>query len=167
MNINYSKLSKAQAELDNYIAMEKCIDMKEHKLDRIEALSVEFHELLNELRFFKYWSVKPMNRERALEEYVDCIHFLLPIGNDLGVEDYVYTAPKVHDMRRLRFGIMNMISRLGNVTDLSKEEQWLEHKILFDHFLLLGEKLGFTENEILTSYELKHAENYNRQANGY
>lgn len=160
MNLNYTKLSKMQSDLDEYIGKSKGINMDEHKLDRIEALSVEFHELLNELRFFKYWSVKPMNREKAIEEYADTLHFLLSIGNDLGVKEYEYTSPEVNDMRRLKFGIMNMISRLpygGQV----------EYVILFDHFLHFGEKLGFTEHEILYHYELKHAENYARQQRYY
>lgn len=160
MNINYTTLSNMQADLDKYIGRQRNLNMEDYKLERIEALSVEYHELLQELRFFKYWSVKPMNRERALEEYVDCLHFLMSIGNDFGVKKYNYVSPDIKDMRRLRFGIMNMISRLpyGGET---------EYIILFDHFLHFGEKLNFTKNEVLTHYELKHAENYKRQQVGY
>src|SRR5699024_10403338 len=159
--MNWTNLFKMQAELDEYIGKSKGINMADHKLERIIALQVEFGELTNELRFiFKYWSNKKWNRERALEEYVDGIHFLLSIGNDLGIKEYEYKQPNEQDMRVLVLGINNMISRLF-------KKRHGDYEILLDHYLLLGEKLGFTEDEILTSYELKHAENYSRQANGY
>ena len=167
MNLNYSKLSKMQAELDEYIGKSKGINMADYKLERIIALQVEFNELLNEVPFlFKYWSSKKMDREKALEEYCDCLHFLLSIGNDIGIKGYEYQRKEhdlktVIDMRILVLGINNMISR----TYAGDAEN--EYKELLDHFLLFGEKLGFHKNEIITHYELKHAENYSRQANGY
>ena len=159
--MNWTNLFKMQAELDKYIGESKGINMADHKLERIIALQVEFNELLNEIPFlFKYWSNKKMDRDKALEEYVDGIHFLLSIGNDLGIKEYEYKQPNEQDMRVLVLGINNMISRLF-------KKRHGDYEILLDHYLLLGEKLGFKENEIITHYELKHAENYSRQANGY
>jgi len=167
--MNLNKLFGKQKELDDYIGKSKDVNMEDHKLDRVEALSVEYHELLNEIRFFKYWSNKTMDREKALVEYVDTLHFLLSIGNDLKIPKYKYEEPKVMDMRKLRLGIINMISRLANLTytDFFKEKEWAEYRELLNHFLLLGEKLRFTEEEVLESYELKHEVNYARQENGY
>jgi len=102
-----------------------------------------------------------MDREKAIEEYVDGIHFFLSIGNDLGVKEHEYNEPEnVHDMRMLVLGINSMISRMFI---LSK----VDYEILLDHYILFGKKLGFTEQEVITSYELKHAENYSRQAQNY
>src|SRR5690625_2629730 len=159
MTMNLNTLFKKQKQLDDYIGKTKDIDMENYKYERVIALQVEFNELLNELPFlFKYWSRKKMNREKALEEYVDGIHFILSIGNDFGITEYEYEAPVVHDMRTLAMGINNMITRIysnGNYEEL------------VDHYLLFGEKLGFAWEEIEQAYNAKHEVNYERQANGY
>lgn len=158
-NQTYKKLSNLQADLDNYIAAEKSIYMPDYKLERIIALSVEFHELLNEVRFiFKYWSYKQMDRGKALGEYVDGIHFLLSIGNDLNITDYEYNRPVFHDMRRLALGISNMISLLPKTKD---------YHTLMDYYILFGEKLGFSMEEVEQAYLSKNNTNYERQATGY
>lgn len=158
MNIDYKKLSESQKELDSYIAKEKDIEMEMHKKDRNMALMVEFGELLNETPFlFKYWKFKEWDKEKALEEYVDGIHFLLTKGNDFGITEYEYQAPDVLDMQELAFGIMNMMTRLTKDT----------YKELFDHYLLFGDKLGFTQQDVEAAYYFKNLENYKRQQVGY
>ena len=109
--MDFGKMFKMQAELDQYIGKSKKIKMEDYKLERVLALQVEFNELLNEVPFlFKYWSNKKMNRDRALEEFVDGLHFLLSIGNDLGINEYEYTRPEREwDMRRIAQGINVMI----------------------------------------------------------
>ena len=57
--------------------------------DRFEklilALLVELGECVNELpEVFKFWSHKKNNREKALGEYVDVLHFALEVGLELG-----------------------------------------------------------------------------------
>ena len=156
--MNLNELFQIQKKLDEYIGKSKDIDMKKHHEERIIALQVEFNELLNELPFlFKYWTNKKMNRERALEEYVDNVHFILSIGNDYGITKHDYKQPIVHDMRLLAKGINNMISRLNKNS----------YKELVDHFILFGEKLGFTEKEVIDAYMKKNEKNYERQVNGY
>lgn len=158
MNINYSKLSKAQAKLDKYIGESKDIKMDKHQKDRKMALIVEFGELLNELHFlFRYWSNRQVDWDKALDEYSDGIHFLMTKGNDFGITEYEYDAPNVHDMQDLGFGIMNMM------TILTKDN----YKTLLDHYLLFGEKLGFTQKDIEAAYYFKNLENYKRQQAGY
>lgn len=53
--------------------------------ERIMALQTEVAELANETRCFKYWSIKQnqFDKEKALKEYVDILHFFLSIGNTL------------------------------------------------------------------------------------
>ena len=155
----FKELIKAQAELDNHIALEKSIYMPDKIIERIIALQVEFNELLNEIpHIFKYWSNKKMNREKALEEYVDGLHFLLSIANDLGIKDYEYKQPKTYDLRVLVLGINNMISRLPQ----SKEFQQL-----MDHYWKFGQQLNFTEDEIVQAYYSKNEVNHARQVEGY
>lgn len=159
--MDFKKLKEIQKKLDAYIGESKKIKMENYKIERIIALQVEFNELLNELPFlFKYWTNKKMDREKALEEYIDGLHFILSIGNDFGIEDYEYTKPtnpNTHDMRRLALGINNMIGRLRKDS----------YKELFDHYLLFGEKLGFTQEEIENAYMDKNKVNYERQEQGY
>lgn len=48
----------------------------------ILELLVEFGELANETRCFKYWSIKPMSdKEVILEEYIDCLFMILCFCN--------------------------------------------------------------------------------------
>ena len=155
----FKELTKAQAELDNHIAMEKSIYIPDKEIERIIALQVEFNELLGELPFlFKYWSNKTTDWDKALEEYVDGLHFLLSIANDLGIKDYEYRQPKTYDMRVLVLGINNMISRFPQ----SKEFQQL-----MDHYWLFGQQLNFTEEQIVEAYYKKNEVNHARQVNGY
>ena len=155
----FKELTKAQAELDNHIALEKSIYMPDKIIERVIALQVEFNELLNEIpHIFKYWSNKKMNREKALEEYVDGLHFLLSIANDLGIKDYEYQQPKTYDLRVLVLGINNMISRLPQSKDF---------KQLMDHYWLFGQQLNFTEDEIVQAYYSKNEVNHARQVEGY
>lgn len=43
---------------------------------------MEFGELANETRCFKYWSIKPMSdKEVILEEYIDCLFMILCFCN--------------------------------------------------------------------------------------
>ena len=164
MNIN--KLFPKQAELDAYIGESKGIKMEDYKTERVLALLVEWGEFLNCVPFlFKYWkSNQEMNRDEALEEYVDNLHFLLSIGNDHGFTDYEYEElPNDTDMKLIVFGITNIISRIGVSLIVSGKVHAVDYESLLDHFIYFGSQLGFTENEIITHYELKHAENYARQ----
>lgn len=155
--MDFIRLLKIQSGLDNYIGEAKEIEIDSYCLERNIALQVEFNELLNECPFiFKYWATKEFNREDALEEYADTLHFLLSIGNDFGIKKYKYRAPKMRDMRLMAIGINNMISRL-------RKETYAE---LVHHFLLFGQQLGFTNTEIENAYMDKNKVNYQRQLEG-
>ena len=161
--MNITELFTVQAELDSYIGGSKNLIMQDYKTERIIALQVEFNELTNELPFiFKYWSNKTMDREKALEEYVDCLHFILSIGNDLEITDYEYIRPGQEDMKSIVIGINNMISLLAEF-----EQKEKLYRVLVDHFILFGEKLGFTEDEMVQAYHEKNDTNYARQDQGY
>ncbi len=156
---NYAELLKMQRKLDDYIGDSKNINIEKNKIERVIALQVEFNELLGELPFlFKYWSNKTTDWDKALEEYVDGLHFLLSIANDLGIKDYEYKQPKTYDLRVLVLGINNMISRLPQSKDFQQ---------LMDHYWLFGQQLNFTEDEIVQAYYSKNEVNHARQVEGY
>lgn len=162
--VNLSKLFSMQRELDEKIVREKNL----HDLDRLPylklALLVELGELANEWRGFKFWSNdrKP-RREKILEEYVDCLHFILSIGLLLQVPedqefDYlgrVYSDEWIiHTFRLIFYGVTQIEGRSG----------W--HHVT-EEFISLGESLGLTWDEIEQAYIQKNVVNHQRQENGY
>lgn len=80
------ELLRKQDELDRIILDNHnlrnmgTVELLGHK---ITALMVETSEMANEVRAFKYWSNKKPNVKEAKEEYIDCLHFMLSIGNIL------------------------------------------------------------------------------------
>lgn len=161
--MEFNELKAIQDQLDKHIGETKNIDVKQYPTERIVALQVEFNELLNELPFlFKYWSRKYTDKHaidwnKVLEEYVDGWHFILSIANDFGIEDYKRTKREFHDMRKLALGINNIISRLTKK----------DFNDLVDYYILFGEKLGLTKEQVVAAYMKKNEVNYERQAQGY
>lgn len=161
--MDISELYKMQEELDN------CIRIK-HKLEdtnlipsKILALQVELGELANETRCFKFWSNKgPAPKEAVLEEYVDCLHFILSIGLESGLTDINPTENDSTDSLIGRF--QNVFAQ---VIAFQNEPTSNNYEKLFNHFLLLGDRLGFTSDEIYSAYLKKNKINYQRQKQGY
>ncbi|GAQ18013.1 dUTPase [Oceanobacillus picturae] len=115
-------------------------------------------------------NLMPMKlRNPLLEEYVDCLHFILSIGLEINftMESHV---------KWRRFTIVEQFNDLfGYTSDLFKstDEDWSEdekfnaYEELFAGFLGLGDLLGFTEEQIEQAYLDKNEINHARQANGY
>lgn len=83
--LTLSELYSMQKALDDYILRDKQISKRELLTNTLLALVVEVSELANATRSFKHWSNKgAMDREVLLEEYSDCLHFFLSLGNQLG-----------------------------------------------------------------------------------
>ncbi|MBV5114572.1 dUTP diphosphatase [Bacillus altitudinis] len=119
-----------------------------------------------------------------LEEYVDCLHFILSIGNQIGYLD----ANDVTDMQFIvaenrgvsAFGdLFNSISSLsGELRDesiyLSSHDKYFKRQFIERHyqeiflrFNTLGDYLGFTPEEIEAAYMEKNEVNHKRQQEGY
>src|SRR5690625_6116245 len=121
--MNLQKLFKIQADLDKRIVENKGLQDQDLLGKKVLALQVELGELANEWRGFKFRKENPETRyesteiyvhgyERAgqnvrasieeykrtpvLEEYVDCLHFILSIGLETGHQniDLVRTFEK-------------------------------------------------------------------------
>ena len=79
--MNLTKMFKIQKEQDERIVKEKDLKGVDLLDKKILSLQVELGELANELpEVFKFWSNKKNNYKKALEEYCDCLHFILSIG---------------------------------------------------------------------------------------
>lgn len=77
MKINLSLLFKEQKKLDVFIHKKHKLTYKKIFMETKLALFVELAELANEIKCFKFWSIKgSASKEKILEEYVDGLHFI-------------------------------------------------------------------------------------------
>lgn len=174
--MNLTKLFEMQRELDERIVKEKGLEGKDLLPQKILALQVELGECANEWRGFKFWSKdqRPRTNEPfhtvtlykgesipdigyenpLLEEYIDCLHFILSIGISLGENE---ARPQtIYDR---------------SIVDLFSETitwDWKGHYGCgLTVFLELGKELGFTWEQIEAAYMAKNEVNHNRQSTGY
>lgn len=107
-----------------------------------------------------------------LEEYVDCLHFILSIGLELNMQceelaiDSDYTRSTTTKTFNELFRVVGAIETTaqvgarGDLVDL--------YEILLNLFVGMGEKfLGFTVDEVESAYFAKNEVNHVRQAEGY
>lgn len=161
--MNISELYDMQRKLDNRICKEHGLGGMSLVSFKILALQVELGELANETRCFKFWSnSNPSPGEVILEEYVDCLHFILSIGLETGLTDI--NLVKIDNDNNLTDQFQNIFTR---VAAFQHEPTLDNYEVLFAHFLLLGSKLGFTEREVYLAYLHKNRVNHQRQDEGY
>ncbi|MED4860112.1 dUTP diphosphatase [Bacillus atrophaeus] len=106
-----------------------------------------------------------------LEEYVDCLHFILSIGNRLGwndtdtIDDVVVQhliTDKAFDTAKT-FSCLLSIAYGFHFSNVEKRT----YISLFTTFFELGSKLGFKWEQIEAAYMEKNAVNHQRQQEGY
>lgn len=154
-----------QYELDQYIEKEHGLQGEDLFEKKILALLVEVGELANETRCFKFWSKKPPSaHEDILEEFVDGVHFILSLGLDLGFSDREYSLVSQEANEDLDRSFLK-IYRLVNDFRQSKDAGDFEE--LFRQYIILGQTLGFTLDEVQEAYKKKNEVNFKRQQNGY
>lgn len=170
--MNLKKMFEMQAELDRRIIKEKGLEGQDLLPGLILALQVELAECANEWRGFKFWSNDQQPREeKLLEEYVDCLHFILSIGNHI-------KYPSNYNMdilKRAIFydgGVNAFLAVLYEVSSFHVEletggavsSSFVE---IFIRFNELGIALGFTPDQIEAAYMEKNEVNHKRQQEGY
>ncbi|MFD1450855.1 dUTP diphosphatase [Oceanobacillus sojae] len=196
--MNLQKLFEIQAKLDEHIVKEKGLEGQNLLDEKILALQVEIGELANEWRGFKFWSEnqepKPpvhnwdvsedgLTQEwlpewgyesyPLLEEYVDCLHFILSIGLELGItiDDVSEMGDYTEETTTKTFiSIYGDIESIINdlETDIFNKFVKEDYATLLVRFIGLGElQLGFTWEQIEQAYLEKNKINHERQQNGY
>ncbi|OMF70478.1 dUTP diphosphatase [Paenibacillus glucanolyticus] len=185
--MNLTKLFEMQRELDERIVKEKGLEGKDLLPQKILALQVELGECANEWRGFKFWSKDQKSRtlkihsdrdayletNPLLEEYIDCLHFILSIGLEIGfeIEDARYLHKHNVQVYKDWDGITEQFSStFSAISDLFQDLPRVEeenYEELFLYFLALGEMLDFTWEQIEAAYTAKNAVNHNRQSTGY
>lgn len=188
--MNLAKLFETQRLLDEHILDEHPELKGQNNLNwKILALQVELGECANEWRGFKKWSknqeprtsITPDNvkctecfynnvgKNPLLEEYVDCLHFILSIGLELIIQDrYADEVNFNIGSRTKRISadqcFKDMFIKVALVSALPIDEEYME---LLSTFTTLGDSLGFDEEQVEQAYYDKNAINHERQANGY
>lgn len=102
------------------------------------------------------------NENPLLEEYVDCLHFILSIGNDLNIEGIMPRKIYRTDITFVLNEMFEVIGKLRNIHVRNNEYQWL-----INEFINLGEMLSFTWEQIEQAYYDKNKINHERQESGY
>lgn len=105
-------------------------------------------------------------RNPLLEEYVDCLHFILSIGLELEMDNadcwFVENNVRVFQYKDI---INQFIFMQGSLAELHQGDY--EYDDLFYELLGLGEMLGFTWDQIETAYYEKNKINHERQNTNY
>lgn len=129
----------------------RSLTFKKRKL----ALWVELGEVVNEwAELFKFWSIKKLDKEKALDEYIDCIKFILSLGADLNI------PPEHGHIIKYKDPIDQIFHLSGAVSNISGLESY------YDAFALLrglGAHFGFKELEIEQAFKKKTKINYERK----
>lgn len=97
-----------------------------------------------------------------LEEYVDCLHFILSIGLELGFEKQT-----AHSFKNGNSILGQFNSIYSELSSLYYHRQMYNYQRALNLIIGLGELLDFTWEEIEQSYYEKNRINHERQENGY
>jgi len=105
-----------------------------------------------------------VDKNPLLEEYVDCMHFILTIGLEIGVKEELDWDDITTDESDITHQFLEITARILEVDHRENTESWKE---LFEEFYLLGKMLGFTWDEVEAAYFKKNKINHERQESGY
>lgn len=107
----------------------------------------------------------PIYINPLLEEYVDCLHFILSIGNDIGIaEEEIFN----HDGRKKEINKTFVDLFVGTGVLLYRNQPIKTNYVtVFNDLLNLGKMLGFTWKQIEQAYFEKNKINHERQVSGY
>ena len=138
---------------------------------RVIALDIEIHELINETKFFKYWSNLQAipQKSKMIEEYIDCLHFMLSLGIDYDIvvnppmANYNLTWDDVYYSNK--FKIAECLNTLLVHKDFDVRKRKLVQ--LFDLINDFGGLLCLSEKEIIEEYKKKWLINLERQQKDY
>ncbi len=157
-------LFEIQRVLNNRIVEEHGLDVNELRNKKFLSLLTELGELANETRCFKYWSNKgPSPKDVILEEYVDCLHFILTIGLDHGFEK-VNPSFDEGENKDVTQQFINLFLDVNELIIYPSKESYQD---MLEEFFRLGILLNFSKKEIYDAYLEKNKINHIRQDKKY
>lgn len=177
------RLFEIQKELDDHIIEKKGLQEKNVLPELFLALHSEIGEFLNEWRGFKFWSedqepnIKPYtckvcceysigygDSNPLLEEYIDCLHFLLSIGNKTGADEIDWIKPWQFHHMDVKDAILGFIDAATNYRHFPSPSRY---ESLMKRFIDIGYLLGYSLRDIEEAYLTKNKINHERQETGY
>jgi len=118
-----------------------------------------------------YCEGKKEYKNPLLEEYVDCLHFILSVGNDLEIENFVAIEQlvkfKSFEDREVLFVFRKLYLEVSLLLDDAKNFAYEYYPHILQWFLELGYLLGFTWEQVEQAYYDKNKVNFERQEQGY
>lgn len=165
--------NKQRPRTEIFVECEACLGTGDANYEMIQedAEGIGQHEYIECVDCEGSGSVGPKNP--LLEEYVDCLHFALSIGNDLkiskatGLDEYLHFSSVNSWTITKHFNYaFRQIVQFAETVDQSKPNKLL-FVLAVSSILNLGHKLGFTWEQIEQAYFDKNQVNFNRQVNGY
>ncbi|MFC5775145.1 dUTP diphosphatase [Ectobacillus antri] len=150
---------EAQERLDNKVVEVHNLKGQSLTANVTMALFVELGELANEIEFFKHWKKnKRNNKDKQWDEWADCWHFLISLGNKYGHSD------KLEEINtNLIYGVHEAFDTLYK-TDFSRLHEYMRALRLL---VTIGKSIGMTEEDMSQTYFTKNQTNYERLASGY
>lgn len=165
MKINLVKVFDEQRFLDKHIHQIHNVSYQTIGYELKLALIVELAELANEIRSFKFWSLKPSSaKDVILEEYVDGIHFITSLCIKFKVEpkfNITGSIKRYKSKKEITKSFIELFQKASDIDNDTKARTW------YASYLKFGLKLGLTMNDIIKAYELKNQVNHQRQENKY
>ncbi|MGL4617063.1 MAG: dUTP diphosphatase [Mycoplasmoidaceae bacterium] len=166
MIVDLNEIILTQIELDDFIEKKHKLLKKSLISRKRLALIVELSELCNEVRCFKFWSLKKSSeKDIILDEFVDCLHFILSIGLFYGIKEMKFSLKplpkKKKDNIQLSKSFTDLISNVSSLNSDKKVKNFI--KKLFQ----LAIDLDLTFKEINKAYYSKNQVNINRQKENY
>lgn len=159
------EIAQMQKQLDTHIQENHGLTVEATFRKRILAFLVELGELANETRCFKFWSVKPSSEKLVvLDEYVDGIHFLVSLGNDIAInfEELTFACAETnYDANEAFLKVFQHASAFANQT--TKDYFFA----LFQSYVDLCYILGFSYEDVVAGYIQKNKINHERQRSNY
>lgn len=149
--LNIKDIYKETKHLDELFALQYDIRsqeiIKKYKLE----LLVEFGELANETRCFKFWSTRQTgDKEKVLEEYIDCLFMILYFCNITNVSlDEEFPVVEEKDI------ITTFLALYEYGSDLSKNFERETIKKLLVEILYLASLLDFTLDDLVRETKKK------------
>ncbi|WP_033159741.1 dUTP diphosphatase [Mycoplasmoides alvi] len=161
---NLKKLFIIQKKLDEQILSKFKLSYSQTFLKRKLALLVELSELANEIRFFKFWSIKPSSENHViLSEFSDVLHFALTfiVQFDCLLVYKIKPIKNKLSSKQLTTFFLKLFKLAQNISDSRSTNLFLKE------FLKLTYYLNFTKNDIFEAYLSKNKINIQRNNSNY
>ena len=165
MKINLSELFEQQKKFDEFIHKKHRLTYEKIFMETKLALFVELSELANEIKSFKFWSVKGSSpKEKILEEYVDGLNFITSLCLMKKIKPIFITNiknEKTFTKHEITIKFLDLFKKIYKLNSKNSLIKW------FIKYLNFGFCLNFSLNEILNAHMKKNKINYRRQKNNY